>query len=106
MGLTASNLTFSSTCTSGNSFFNAKYTFFKLFNFINSQSLHPQVESDGGAGINILEGEDFCILCKIPASVATINMLASFSIVYFNKAAVLPTKSAKINKGFLHSGWQ
>ena len=36
-------------------------------------TLHAQLSSSGGAGISVLPGAAFCILCRMPASVATMN---------------------------------
>jgi hypothetical protein len=46
--------------------------------------------TSGGAAMNVLPRDNSCILCNMPASVATINELISFRSVYFSNCVVDP----------------
>ena len=43
------------------------------------QSLHPQVLSTGGTGMKVLPGAPLHIWCRMPLSVATMNVSAGLS---------------------------
>src|SRR5574343_278509 len=74
IGFLAAFIRPSSIKISGCPYFNAIYIFSIVFNFICGQSLQAQLLL-GGAGIKVLSGLDFCIWCKIPVSVATMNSM-------------------------------
>src|SRR5882757_1586476 len=87
MGRFAAMRNASSMVISGSSYSIHKYSFSNVFNFMCGQSLQAQLLL-GGAGIKVLPGLDFCIWCKMPVSVTTINSWAAFDWAYFNRPVV------------------
>lgn len=68
-------------------------------------SLHEHDSFIGGAAIKVLSGAPFFIWCKMPGSVATMNVCFSDATTYFSRLVVDPTNEASRKTASSHSGW-
>jgi hypothetical protein len=82
----------------------ARYTFSSEFRFMCGHSLHAHFSFIGGAGMSSLSGAPFFIWCRIPGSVATMNVFFSLATTYLSSAVVLPMNAACASTESSHSG--
>ncbi|MOA18633.1 hypothetical protein D3C78_1389670 [compost metagenome] len=58
----------------------------------------------GGAGIKVASGDDFCIWCMTPGSVATMKVPVGWAFTWLSRAWVEPITSACSRTTSSHSG--
>lgn len=67
-------------------------------------SLHEHDSLSGGAASSVLSGAPFCIWCRIPGSVATMNVCFGEAMTCFSRFVVEPTNDARRSTASSHSG--
>ena len=82
----------------------ARYTFSSVLRFMCGHSLQAHDSFIGGAAMSVLSGAPFFIWCKIPGSVATMNVCLSEPTTYFSRLVVEPMNDASFSTASSHSG--